>query len=142
MSAIRSSSSALLLLGGVATLPGAATVRSQFPQRSSTTLSTTTAEQAELGYMQQPLGPASSRTTTHTAGNAKRSGGGASGLTAAQVVTMSTTTIQAAPLSPRARDRGAAAGFRYKSAEEVVAVVLGRNQQYQKYSFSRPVRRD
>ncbi|KAK1525549.1 hypothetical protein CABS01_00638 [Colletotrichum abscissum] len=80
MSAIRSSSSALLLLGGVATLPGAATVRSQFPQRSSTTLSTTTAEQAELGYMQQPLGPASSRTTTHTAGNAKRSGGGASGL--------------------------------------------------------------
>ncbi|KAK0376056.1 hypothetical protein CLIM01_06579 [Colletotrichum limetticola] len=142
MSAIRSSSSALLLLGGVATLPGAATVRSQFPQRSSTTLSTTTAEQAELGYMQQPLGPASSRTTTHTAGNAKRSGGGASGLTAAQVVTMSMTTIQAAPLSPRVRDRGAAAGFRYKSAEEVVAVVLGRNQQYQKYSFSRPVRRD
>ncbi|KAG7050938.1 metallo-beta-lactamase superfamily protein [Colletotrichum scovillei] len=80
MSAIRSSSSALLLLGGVATLPGAATVRSQFPQRSSTTVSTTAAEQAELGYMQQPLGPASSRTTTHTAANSKRSGGAASGL--------------------------------------------------------------
>ncbi|KAK7458272.1 hypothetical protein Landi51_01095 [Colletotrichum acutatum] len=141
MSAIRSSSSALLLLGGVATLPGAATVRSQFPQRSSTTLSTTAAEQAELGYMQQPLGPASSRTTAHTAGNAKRSGGGAS---AAQVVTMSKTTIQAASASSKLREGGAAtaAGFRYKSAEEAVAVVLGRNQQYQKDSSSRPVRRD
>ncbi|KAK1729762.1 uncharacterized protein BDZ83DRAFT_748142 [Colletotrichum acutatum] len=138
MSAIRSSSSALLLLGGVATLPGAATVRSQFPQRSSTTLSTTAAEQAELGYMQQPLGPASSRTTAHTAGNAKRSGG------AAQVVTMSKTTIQAASASSKLREGGAAtaAGFRYKSAEEAVAVVLGRNQQYQKDSSSRPVRRD
>ncbi|OHE91943.1 hypothetical protein CORC01_12731 [Colletotrichum orchidophilum] len=75
MSAIRSSSSALLLLGGVATLPGAATVRSQFPQRSSAL--STTAEQAELGYMQQPLGPASGRSTTHTAA-AKLSSGASS----------------------------------------------------------------
>ncbi|GKT47843.1 uncharacterized protein ColSpa_08024 [Colletotrichum spaethianum] len=59
MSAIRSSSSALLLLGGVATLPGAATVRSRFPQRSSPSNSA----DAELGYMQQPLGPASSTCT-------------------------------------------------------------------------------
>ncbi|KAJ0160091.1 hypothetical protein CTA2_8579 [Colletotrichum tanaceti] len=57
MSAIRSSSSALLLLGGVATLPGAATVRSRFPPRGD---SQTTVADAELGYMQQPLGPASS----------------------------------------------------------------------------------
>ncbi|WQF76461.1 hypothetical protein CDEST_01475 [Colletotrichum destructivum] len=61
MSAIRSSSSALLLLGGVATLPGAATVRSRFPPRGG---STTTATDAELGYMQQPLGPASSSSST------------------------------------------------------------------------------
>ncbi|GKT88719.1 hypothetical protein Ct61P_06569 [Colletotrichum tofieldiae] len=60
MSAIRSSSSALLLLGGVATLPGAATVRSRFPQRSPPSDSA----DAELGYMQQPLGPASSTRTT------------------------------------------------------------------------------
>ncbi|KAK2058738.1 hypothetical protein LY76DRAFT_593014 [Colletotrichum caudatum] len=60
MSAIRSSSSALLFLGGVATLPGAATVRSRFPQRSPPSDSA----EAELGYMQQPLGPTSSNTTT------------------------------------------------------------------------------
>lgn len=54
MSAIRSSSSALLLLGGVATLPGAASVRSRFPQSSPAS----PAAEAELGYMQQPLGPA------------------------------------------------------------------------------------
>ncbi|KAK2000554.1 hypothetical protein LX36DRAFT_668619 [Colletotrichum falcatum] len=98
MSAIRSSSSALLLLGGVATLPGAATVRSRFPQRSPPSDSA----DAELGYMQQPLGPA----------------------TAAQVVTMATTSTP-----PRSGD-GSEAGFRPKSAREIVAVVLGRNQKY------------
>ncbi|KXH66353.1 hypothetical protein CSAL01_03947 [Colletotrichum salicis] len=87
MSAIRSSSSALLLLGGVATLPGAASVRSQFPQRSSTTLSTTAAEQAELGYMQQPLGPASSgRTTTQQTHTTKRSGPSGLGWQATQAL--------------------------------------------------------
>ncbi|KAF9872965.1 hypothetical protein CkaCkLH20_09475 [Colletotrichum karsti] len=60
MSAIRSSSSALLLIGGVATLPGAASVRSHFPQRSSASTD------AELGYMQQPLGPASSQRSVTT----------------------------------------------------------------------------
>ncbi|TID01833.1 hypothetical protein CH35J_004535 [Colletotrichum higginsianum] len=64
MSAIRSSSSALLLLGGVATLPGAATVRSRFPPRGG---SPSTATDAELGYMQQPLGPASSSTASASA---------------------------------------------------------------------------
>ncbi|KAH0432365.1 hypothetical protein CKAH01_03885 [Colletotrichum kahawae] len=65
MSAIRSSSSALLLLGGVATLPGAASVRNHFPQRTSASAPL----DAELGYMQQPLGPASGRPTAPAAQN-------------------------------------------------------------------------
>ncbi|KAK2017664.1 hypothetical protein LZ32DRAFT_654686 [Colletotrichum eremochloae] len=68
MSAIRSSSSALLLIGGVATLPGAATVRSRFPQRSPPSDSA----DAELGYMQQPLGPASSTRTAAPAAAAQK----------------------------------------------------------------------
>ncbi|KAL0932085.1 uncharacterized protein CTRU02_213038 [Colletotrichum truncatum] len=72
MSAIRSSSSALLLIGGVATLPGAASVRNQFPQRTSASH----AANAELGYMQQPLGPASNWTAPSPTQNAsKRSSG-------------------------------------------------------------------
>ncbi|WYZ40789.1 hypothetical protein EsH8_IV_001130 [Colletotrichum jinshuiense] len=68
MSAIRSSSSALLLIGGVATLPGAATVRSQFPQRASASQVT----EGELGYMLQPLGPASGRASAPSQSTSKR----------------------------------------------------------------------
>ncbi|KAK1982190.1 hypothetical protein LZ30DRAFT_749516 [Colletotrichum cereale] len=119
MSAIRSSSSALLLLGGVATLPGAATVRSRFPQRSQPSDSA----DAELGYMQQPLGPASS---TRTAAPAPRSTAASTGPmgTAAQVVTMATIRSR-----PRAEDESEA-GFKPTSAREMVAIVLGRNQRY------------
>ncbi|TDZ24284.1 hypothetical protein Cob_v003263 [Colletotrichum orbiculare MAFF 240422] len=63
MSVTRSSSSALLLIGGVATLPGAASVRSQFQQRTSASQ----AADAELGYMQQPIGPATPKTTSRVA---------------------------------------------------------------------------
>ncbi|KAK2021612.1 hypothetical protein LX32DRAFT_699280 [Colletotrichum zoysiae] len=136
MSAIRSSSSALLFLGGVATLPGAATVRSRFPQRSPPSDSA----KAELGYMQQPLGPASSTTTTITTRTAaaqkptQRSSSSSTAATAstgplgtaAQVVTMATIRT-----SPRARDESEeAAVFRPRSARDMVAVVLGRNQEY------------
>ncbi|KAK2041438.1 hypothetical protein LZ31DRAFT_597249 [Colletotrichum somersetense] len=132
MSAIRSSSSALLFLGGVATLPGAATVRSRFPQPSPPSDSA----KAELGYMQQPLGPASSNTTTITTRTAaaqkpaprsssSSSSSTAAAATAAQVVTMATIHT-----CPRARDESEAAVFRPRSAREMVAVVLGRNQEY------------
>ncbi|KAF6826535.1 hypothetical protein CMUS01_09400 [Colletotrichum musicola] len=122
MGAIRSSSSALLLLGGVATLPGAASVRSRFPQRSPAS----PAAEAELGYMQQPLGPANIRTPPAAPQPAfKRS---ATALqttslgTAAQVVTM--TTIPTRPQPEKASHP------RPTSAREIVAVVLSRNQQY------------
>ncbi|KAK1573671.1 uncharacterized protein LY79DRAFT_525346 [Colletotrichum navitas] len=124
MSAIRSSSSALLLLGGVATLPGAATVRSRFPQRSPSSDSA----DAELGYMQQPLGPVSSsstRTAAPTAATQKPAPrSSAASATAAQVVTMA--TIRTRPQAWYESD----AGYRSKSAREMVAVILGRNQKY------------
>ncbi|TDZ54475.1 Ribonuclease Z 1 [Colletotrichum trifolii] len=68
MSVIRSSSSALLLIGGVATLPGAASVRSQFQQSTSAWQ----AADAELGYMQQPIGPATPKTTSRVASTPAR----------------------------------------------------------------------
>ncbi|WDK16694.1 hypothetical protein CGRA01v4_07977 [Colletotrichum graminicola] len=130
MSAIRPSSSALLLLGGVATLPGAATVRSRFPQRSPPSDSA----DAELGYMQQPLGPVSSsstRTASPTAvaqKTAPRSSSATASTeplrTAVQIVTMATVHTR-----PQAWDESDA-GYRPKSAREMVVVILGRNRKY------------
>ncbi|KAF6838789.1 hypothetical protein CPLU01_02322 [Colletotrichum plurivorum] len=121
MGAIRSSSSALLLLGGVATLPGAASVRSRFPQRSPAS----PAAQAELGYMQQPLGPANIRTPPAAPQPTfKRSATAlqTTSLGAAQVVTM--TTIPTRPQTEKTSHP------RPTSAREIVAVVLSRNHQY------------
>ncbi|EFQ26980.1 uncharacterized protein GLRG_02151 [Colletotrichum graminicola M1.001] len=124
MSAIRPSSSALLLLGGVATLPGAATVRSRFPQRSPPSDSA----DAELGYMQQPLGPVSSsstRTASPTAVAQKTAPRSSSATaTAVQIVTMATVHTR-----PQAWDESDA-GYRPKSAREMVVVILGRNRKY------------